>query len=185
MANMDFYREALELINTPEPAAIGPERRPDALPIEQLDPAVKRMIAEHRLTPALGDLVRSAVYLWHDHLEESHTISQGIETQDGSLLHGIMHRREPDYANAKYWFRATGRHPAFQSLAVKAGDYLEEHEQTDLWSRLVPNNSWDPYAFVDACEDASEGVFQSKIPVLQHIQRLEFECFFQSLANRI
>src|SRR6476660_8919231 len=38
----------------------------------------------------------SALWLWHDFLDESHTISQEVHTIDGSYWHGIMHRREPD-----------------------------------------------------------------------------------------
>lgn len=185
MAKTELLSGVRILMDTPELAGLGPEARPGAKSVAELEPPIGRIIKEQKLTGAVGDLVRAGIFLWHDHLDEAHMIAQGIENQDGSLLHGIMHRREPDYGNAKYWFRAAGRHPAFQGLAVKAGDYLEEREESDLQSRLAPNNTWDPYAFVDACSDALSGRFQSEIGVLQEIQRLEFECFFESLANRL
>ena len=62
----------------------------------------------------------SALWLLHDFLDESHTISQDIDTIDGSYWHAIMHRREPDYGNAKYWFRRVSNHPVFGPLNEKA-----------------------------------------------------------------
>src|SRR3974390_1770578 len=52
---------------------------------------------------AMGCL--AGLWLVHDFLDESHRISQDIATTSGSYWHGIMHRREPDPDNAKYWFR--------------------------------------------------------------------------------
>ncbi|MBI1923612.1 hypothetical protein HYR99_05125, partial [Candidatus Poribacteria bacterium] len=51
----------------------------------------------------LASAVQSGLLLWNDALDISHTISQRIENTTGSYWHGIMHRREPDYSNAKYW----------------------------------------------------------------------------------
>src|SRR5262249_8470521 len=44
----------------------------------------------------------AGLWLYHDFLEESHTLSQEIHSTTGSYWHGLMHRREPDYSNAKY-----------------------------------------------------------------------------------
>src|SRR5262245_27341324 len=46
----------------------------------------------------------AGLWLWFDFLDESHTVSQAIHTPEGSFWHGVMHRREGDYGNAKYWF---------------------------------------------------------------------------------
>src|SRR5687767_13390080 len=51
----------------------------------------------------------AGLWLYFDFLDESHAISQDLDTAEGSYWHGILHRREPDYPNAKYWFRRVGR----------------------------------------------------------------------------
>ena len=64
----------------------------------------------------MAEACKSAIWLYHDFLEESHTISQSIETSTGSYWHGIMHRRELDFYNAKYWFRLVGENPIFDKM---------------------------------------------------------------------
>ena len=81
--------------------------------------------------------VQSGLYLYFSALDESHRISQGIPSASGSYWHGIMHRQEGDWSNAKYWFRRVGTHPVFGQLEAQAG------------------STWDPYAFVDRCSAAS------------------------------
>ena len=84
----------------------------------------------------------AGLWLWNDFLEESHQISQGIDTTDGSYWHGIMHRREPDPSNAKYWFRLVGDHPVFPRLAAEA-------TRLSVGGQAVANGCWDPAAFID------------------------------------
>ena len=94
----------------------------------------------------------AGLWLLHDFLDESHHISQDLDTVDGSYWHAIMHRREPDYENAKYWFRRVGRHPVYAPLAKEAADLARAAGPEQL-----TGDAWDAFAFVDLCEQASRG----------------------------
>src|ERR1041384_5983899 len=54
--------------------------------------------------------LRGGLYLRFNFLDKSHTVSQGIHSVEGSYWHAIMHRREPDYSNSKYWYRRVPAH---------------------------------------------------------------------------
>ncbi|MCA8996270.1 MAG: hypothetical protein KDA80_04775 [Planctomycetaceae bacterium] len=97
----------------------------------------------------------------HDRLDESHSLSQSIEGKgrhrNGDYWHAIMHRREPDYGNSKYWFRRVGQHPVFLELAQLATLACENFDEAFVgeWpSRLITRTGWDPFAFVDLCQQA-------------------------------
>ena len=107
--------------------------------------------------PRAADCCRAAVWLWHDCLDESHAISQGIDTPEGSWWHGIMHRREPDPDNAKYWFRRVGRHPVCGRLAAAVGTIVTVGDLALPRSagRLTAGGEWDHAAFVDFYSAAS------------------------------
>jgi hypothetical protein len=105
---------------------------------------------------------RAGLFQWHDFLEESHELSQSIEgqveNQLGDYWHAIMHRREPDYSNAKYWFRRIGNQPAYCELRQHADAVLEECEasQAAEWrGRLQAGSKWNPLAFVDLCQECA------------------------------
>ena len=115
-----------QLLDTPEPPELGPGPRKGVLPEKALNEQLQSIGA--------SDLLRAAVFVWHDHLDAAHKIVQNIETSDGSYIHAIIHRREPDYSNSKYWFHRVGNHPCFAELSARL------------------NQKWDAFAFVDACE---------------------------------
>jgi len=164
----------LKIIETEDLPSVGPSRRGSAKSIEQLNAEIESL---NLIYSRIG-LARSAAFLWHDHLDASHDISQDLSSSDGSLLHGIMHRREPDYPNAKYWFRCAGDHSSYSTLASRVEEYLGEVDKGALLELLVPGGCWDPFAFVDAVETAER--MGENINILQNIQRLEFESLVEA-----
>jgi hypothetical protein len=127
-----------------------------------------------------ADCVRSALYLYLSDLDASHTISQNIPTATGSFLHGIMHRQEPDFSNAKYWFRRVGSHEVFAPLREAALEWLAPSGSAaakTLRAQIETHPQWDPFWFVDQCEAAGQGAAELD-PELREIQRLEWQLLF-------
>ncbi len=178
------WRDFKALIATPDLPALGPTPRAGRLPVLELNQKIDRFLADTNLNAALQASVRSAALLWHDYLDESHTISQNIPGADGSFLHGIMHRREQDYSNAKYWFHRVGRHPAFVLIATQAERLLDGRGEKELASSLVPGGHWDPFAFVDECELATRrSSMESITQALRAVQDVEFNSLLSHILS--
>ena len=123
-------------------------------------PELRRWLNRNaRQTP---ELAVCGLWLLCGDLNLSHEISQRIETPDGSFWHGIMHRREGDFWNSKYWFRRVGKHPVLKSLA-----------QTPYG---------DAQAFVDRCEAAMNGNEEQQVHC-QELQWLEWQHLFAHCSS--
>jgi dihydroorotase len=120
----------------------------------------------------------AGVWLLHDCLDESHTISQGIETTSGSFWHAIMHRREGDFSNAKYWFRHVGQHPVYGAIGEQA-HVAASLRDADLFfgENRLRDGDWDPYTFVDLCQAVARGQTAARELCLD-IQQAEWELLF-------
>ena len=107
------YTSALqELLDEDRLNELGPGR-----PNQAVFPLLKKLTVDQAFTPnqvqnhAQAQACLAGLWLYHDFLDESHRISQDLPGSEGSYWHGLVHRREPDFGNAKYWFRRLGQHP--------------------------------------------------------------------------
>jgi hypothetical protein len=119
----------------------------------------------------------AGVWLLHDFLDESHTISQAIDTPSGSFWHAILHRREGDFSNAKYWFRHVGQHSAFEPIGQRAAEMAAVRGAESAIKQLTTGGAWDPFAFVDLCQGVVRGKSDARDLCLD-IQQAEWELLF-------
>lgn len=177
-----MFSQFKTLFFTDDGPQLGPQRRPGALGLAELDRQFDAFVLATKLEPRLKPLLRSAALLWHDHLDASHDISQSLDTREGSWLHGIMHRREPDYGNAKYWFQRVGSHAAFPALATRVNAGRGD-DQKELAHRLAAGGRWRPEVFIDECERAEQGRDAALTAALRRIQAAEFDTLLTHLFN--
>ena len=111
----------------------------------------------------------SGLWLYFSCFDEAHQIAQDLATAEGSYWHGILHRLEPDPGNAGYWFRRVGAHPVFPALRDAAAE---------LAGSFHPGDRWDPFAFIDFCENARRQPGSPEEQTAREIQRAEWQLLF-------
>lgn len=174
-------RQRLEtLLVTDGLPSLGAEKRPGVRSVAELEGEMGAVFRDCPEDEPARDLARALILLWHDHLDESHSVSQNIHTPDGSHVHGIMHRRVPDYSNARYWFHRVGDRPVFVALAAAAKVQADMRRlSSDQLGRLVPSPlRWDPFAFIDAIEAAPRS------PALVSLQAAEIAGLLEHALSR-
>lgn len=138
---------------------------------------------------------RCALLTWHDHFDPAHAIAQELETPIGSWLHAILHRREADYSNAKYWLHRAGGLPAAAMGLIPPP--RDSNPSREIWSLLkfdlergdgssvgissvCPIGSWDSTALVDACRAALRSGATPQLEFLKRLQALELLTILES-----
>lgn len=174
--------------------------QPSLYPAEELDDLMDIRIGKLQVDGFEGErlayaqAVKAGLHLFNESLDASHELSQQIHHASGSYWHGIMHRMEGDYSNAKYWFHRAGRHPIHGGLAKAAAACWREADASAIRSEalraklaaLGTGDVWDAGMFVDAVEqqvtmardEAAEALLK-RLQWLEMSALLEY-CFTQS-----
>ena len=157
----DFLREAqLPRISAEEPL-------PDKQMIQRISGATDLEIAPSKGPEA--NCIRSLLILAAGGVDQAHRIVQEMSTADAAYIHGIIHRIDDDFDNARYWFRRARIHPAG----------VEMYRRAALASPTVASRRmWDPDLVTDMLADSrSAGVTEE----LRAILTTEFEVLLQFL----
>lgn len=123
---------------------------------------------------ALGGL-----WLYFSCFDECHETVQDLNSPEGSFWHAILHRQEPDSANAAYWFRCVETHPVFRDLLVAAKDIAARHPAAGF--RIAAK--WDAFSFVTFCEQARQEPGSPSERAALEIQRAEWQLLFDYCAR--
>ena len=115
--------------------------------------------------------VRALLWYVAGNLNAAHEIVQPMSGPDGAYIHGMIHRVEGDFDNARYWFSRAAAHPASAEIyrhAVVNSQAIAKHPL------------WDPSYVTDLVEQSRRtGISEELITVL----RIEFEELFNYLTD--
>jgi hypothetical protein len=118
------------------PLVRGPESK------AQIVGSAQELFPESRAPEA----AHSGLMLFLGRWTEAHEIAQNVNSAEGNYWHAIIHRQEPDAFNSSYWFRQVGAHPIFSALRDDVIRITGRH--------LSLGPEWDPFAFIEMCEEA-------------------------------
>jgi hypothetical protein len=130
-----------------------------------------------------ADGVLAGLWLWLDALDESHQIVQSAQSGTLAFWHAIMHRREGDFWNSKYWYARCRNHPVLAELGPAARELLGP--ESLALQPVLDGEAWDADGFVDLVErvhanPASDPLRQAAV----QLQRLEWEHLFGHCVRR-
>lgn len=130
----------------------------------------------------------AGLWLYFSCFKEAHELINDPKTHEGEFWHAILHRQEPDPANAGYWFRLVGEHPVFPKLAAAAREVLARYRDVDARCApadcgIGPHGEWNPFAFVDFCERARLQPGSQLEKAAMEIQRAEWQILFDYCAR--
>lgn len=168
--------EFWKFASTAEVPQLGPGPRRDVLERHSLEVHLDRFASTHDLAPETALRLRAVAWVYHDHHDPAHDVVQDLSDRDSALIHAIIHRREPDYWNARYWFRQVDVHPVYLALGRRIPSLTSAPDQELLARKLTLPGAFDPFAFVDLAEQFErQADDEATVRWLRGIQHAEFE----------
>ena len=141
------------------------------------------LLARPARNPGDAGALLAGLWLWHDWLDESHTLSQSIHNETGSFWHAIMHRREGDFSNAKYWYARCRHHPALGEIAAAGRAPVSTAGGHGELERLV-RDEWDASSFVDIVQAVHDKPSDPLHPIAVALQQAEWKALFAHCVRK-
>jgi hypothetical protein len=116
--------------------------------------------------------VRSLLLLIAGDIESAHRIVQESPDTDGNYLHGMVHRVEGDFDNARYWFFQAGVHPASAEIYRRAA----ANSQT-----VSSRPTWDPSRVTDWLQESRTEELSEE---LRTVLRIESEVLLEYFGGK-
>jgi len=123
------------------------------------------------------DCLHAALWLLADNLNESHIVCQNIPTHHGSAWHALLHRREGDFSNSKYWWRRCPDLP-WHNLTGQIHAALAPLNPPAALASWANKHAYDPAGFVDIVASHVRQPSPCLTSALVIIQRLEWLALF-------
>ncbi len=172
MSDFNFFFQQLE--------ARAPELVPSSTENENLSRAIKASDLFDGKRGAMVDCCRAGLLLWNDDLASAHPLVQELPGETAAFWHAVVHRREGDYSNARYWWNRTGDHPAFEPILDMVLHRVPDFPFID---ELRAERRWLPLEFNAACQNfALDGRFETE---LRATQRLEIRGLLEWCAAQV
>jgi len=119
----------------------------------------------------------AGLWLWFDALDECHQIAQQIASPTGSFWHAIMHRREGDFSNAKYWYHRCDGHHVLKLMGAVASSLAGEFSSDRTVARALVGG-WNADGFVDLVAAVHDKPSDPRHELAVRLQRLEWKGLF-------
>jgi len=134
---MNAIQAWLDALTEPIPLNFRPEHDPHGV---ELAKSLREALEESGAS--LGGSLEALLYLRIGLMEPAHGIVQDAKRGIDAYIHGVVHRMEGDYWNAKYWFDRV----ADPRLIDRIGSHIRQS---------LSGNWTGPEDFVDACKTFS------------------------------
>ena len=121
--------------------------------------------------------VLSGLWLFLDALDESHRLSQEIVSSTGSFWHAIMHRREGDFSNSKYWYNRCANHHVLRLLGAVASSLAGDGARDRAVARAL-SAGWNPNGFVDLVAAVHDKPDDPRYAIAVRLQKAEWGGLF-------
>lgn len=158
--------------------------RDDRLDVKVIDEELQRLWKGGILPAWSEKQVKCLLLLWHDYLEPAHQLAQDERTPEFNYFHAIIHRREGDFFNSRFWLRQVDdRHIALLNVAREVKQFLSEKGEIQLLEEVVKDDGWDSLEFLEEVMKASKLERTSpQVKLLTQIQTIEFACWLKFLC---